>query len=340
MDNSQKKIPLILCVDIEPEARNVDRQRRSPWLGFEFVYEFLSKKRQQLQDATGWPVHYCWLPRIDPQVAETWGSPQWVTVHYAEYFSQLIAEGDDIGLHPHCYRWSQKEETWYVDDGNQDWINECIQMAYDGYERVFARQCETFRMGDGFMNTATMREIECGGARFELTPEPGSTPSRAELFLERHTGVMPDCSDIPRHPYHPSVSDWRKPDATRSDGITIIPMSAGFVPQEWYPQSRLAPLKRAVKSLLSLQEPQQYPQSLNFSCPQRFICYILNDIITNGSNPLLSCALRTNTPKPEWLANVEGIFNYLIKHPRRQEVVFSTPKEAMLHWQTNNATSA
>ncbi len=122
------------------------------------------------------------------------------------------------------------EQTWYVDDGNQDWINECIQIAYDGYERVFARRCESFRMGDGFMNTATMCAIERGGARFELTAEPGSTPSRANFFPERHTGVMPDCSDIPRDPYHPSLLDWRKPDENRPGAITVIPMSAGFIP--------------------------------------------------------------------------------------------------------------
>jgi hypothetical protein len=97
-----------------------------------------------------------------------------------------------------------------------------------------------------------------------------------------------------------------------------------------------APLKRTVKRLLGMQELSRDSQTLNFSCPQRFICYILDDIIANRSNPLLCCALRTNIPKPEWQANVEGIFDHLMKHPRRQEIIFSTPKEAIQQWQTNS----
>ncbi len=88
-----------------------------------------------------------------------------------------------------------------------------------------------------------------------------------------------------------------------------------------------------------MQVLSQYPQTLNLSCSQRFICYILDDIIANRSNPLLCCALRTNPPKAEWVANIEGIFNHLIKHPRRQDIVFSTPKEAMQQWQSQQPKS-
>jgi hypothetical protein len=150
---------------------------------------------------------------------------------------------------------------------------------------------------------------------------------------------MPDCRGMHGDPYRASQSDWKEPDEKRSDGITVVPMSAGFVPREWYPEGRLAPFKRAVKRLLRIREETEYAQTLNLSCPQRFICHILDGILSSRPNPLLACALRTNTPTPAWQANVEAIFDHLMRHHRRREIILSTPEEAVAQWRANGGGS-
>ena len=58
-------IPLIFCVDVEPDPRLVNYDAPEPWIGYEITQRYLRELRPRIEAATGAPVHYSWFLRID-----------------------------------------------------------------------------------------------------------------------------------------------------------------------------------------------------------------------------------------------------------------------------------
>ena len=56
-----------------------------------------------------------------------------------------------------------------MDDGNQDWIDHCLDMSCDAYEAVLGERCEVVRFEDRFMSPETMNKLEQPGIRVDLT---------------------------------------------------------------------------------------------------------------------------------------------------------------------------
>jgi hypothetical protein len=85
----------------------------------------------------------------------------------------FLANGDELGLHPHDYRWDLGLNEWIVDHGNQPWINHFVKLAFETFRATFGKGCESFRYGGRWMNNETLVLVESLGARFDLTVEPG-----------------------------------------------------------------------------------------------------------------------------------------------------------------------
>jgi len=323
-------VPFILNVDVEPDERDVERGENPSIPGFDWLGSFLVSMRHRLADTLQTPVRYVWHVRVDPQIAEAFGSLDWILRRYEQEFAEFLDAGDEVGVHPHFYRWDDEHECWFVDDGNQVWLDEVLAGAFDGYERFFGRPCEILRMGDGFTSQATMRKAEELGTKYELTPEPDTTPERLEWFPERHTGVFPDCRGMPSDPYHPSSADWRVSDPTRTGAMTILPISTGQLPPEWFPDPAIARVKRAVKRLLGMPVGErQFMHTANLFRPTAYNEYLLEEILTTRPRPFVNLVVRTNVPTPERVANIEAVFRFIGEHRRREDFVFSTPAQAL-----------
>lgn len=217
-----EKIPIVICIDVEPDERAIERNVAKDWEGFETTFEFYEKLRPRLEDATDFPVHFSWFLRMDPQIADTYGSPNWAVTRYRKMFERLEATGDDIGLHTHAWRWDAKLCEWVADMGDQEWVNHCVQMSFSAFEQSFRRTCQSFRFGDHWMNDATLALVERLGARFDLTVEPG----RKKLYIpDRYTGSPPDYSQAPRQPYRPSKLNFTECGVEQKRELWAVPLS-------------------------------------------------------------------------------------------------------------------
>jgi len=98
------KIPIILNIDAEPDGLFIDRERPLPWRGYERSAEYLQRLRSRIASVTGSPAHFTWLVRLDPQIAETYGSAEWPLMRYGDRLSADEAIGDELGVHIHPYR--------------------------------------------------------------------------------------------------------------------------------------------------------------------------------------------------------------------------------------------
>jgi hypothetical protein len=218
-----KKIPVVMCIDVEPDERLTHPGVQSDWSGFEQTFEFFNTLRPCLERKTGSPVHFSWFIRMDPQIQTTYGSASWAVTRYRSVIERIRRAGDAIGLHTHAWRWDESLNLWQADLASTDWIEFCLRTGFDAFRKSLGERCVYHRFGDRWMNNTTLRLIEKLGARVDLTLEPGQTGHMTEPFAGRFL----DCSRVPRHPYRPSRKDFRKAGSYLKRSLWIIPLSIG-----------------------------------------------------------------------------------------------------------------
>src|SRR5687767_13632914 len=99
-------IPVILCIDVEPDSPRPNPNRPDRWRGFERLYPYLCKFRQRLAEMTGEAVRLNWFWRMDPQIETVYRSMEWAARQYKLQMAEMVQAGDEHGLHPHAARWN------------------------------------------------------------------------------------------------------------------------------------------------------------------------------------------------------------------------------------------
>ena len=332
------KIPVILCIDVEPDPFLVNRFNPEPWVGYEGTQGYLATMRTRFEEATGSPVHYTWCFRMDPQVAESYGSQTWGVDRYPEFTKEIEQHGDELGTHTHAYRWLEDQQTWLDDLGNQDWINYCVEMSLDAHMKAFGQPCRTFRFGNFWMNNATLNLLEKRGIHYEMTVEPGLSPHYPGILFEKgcSIGARPDYRYVPRVPYEPSEADFLKPGRQGSRSLKIIPLTSGYLRYGMNIRARWRHLRENGVNL----RRQYTPLSMwkNWQAPNTYET-LLDRAISSQANPYLAFAIRSSIGTGRSFKFVDHCLNALLKHPKRKRFVFSTPAEALTILHTQKALS-
>jgi hypothetical protein len=217
--------PVVFCVDIEPDPRVIDRADPDSFAGFERLIGRLPQLRERLSEASGKPAAFTWFLRMDPQVAETWGSPTWPAETYGAVFSELTERGDELGLHTHTWRRDTQEDEWFADYKDPIWADHCLRMGLDAFETAFGRRCTAHRGGDHYLNGAMLPTLEAHGVKVELTVEPGVPPVGA-LEGEAARGLCPDYRGVPSRPYRSSARTFPAPDPTAHSDPLFVPLAS------------------------------------------------------------------------------------------------------------------
>lgn len=312
------RVPVILCVDVEPDPRVVDRAHPEPWRGFEATLLALDRWRMRLADATGRPVHYSWFLRMDPQVEAAYGSPAWVVETFPQ--TRALPElGDELGLHVHAWRWDGPARTWVADHGDAAWVDHCLRVGFEAFRSAVGAACRSFRFGDRFGSPGVTARLESLGCRFDLTAEPGSPPVPALEPGERSTGSLPDYRLV-------DLSPWRRP-----SGLTEIPLTTGWLPRSWFPESRWARWKRGVRRRLAGTDLGWRPHAtLNLGAPSRHARFLVEQALDSLERPFLNAVVRTSTAAHHARrSEMDATLEYLASHPRAGDFVFATPREAI-----------
>ena len=322
---ADSKIPIILCIDVEPDQRLLDRTGGSTWKGYEQVYELTRKIRPSLEIVTNAPVHFSWFYRLDPQIEESCGRADYPLTEYGSYVESLQKCGDSLGVHPHYYKWSEIHGTWVQNRGDEDWTNHCVQMCFEVFEKTLGEKSDSIRFGERWMSNSALALAEKMGARFDLTPEPGHQARGALVNDELFTGFLPDFIDTPQEPYRPSQTNFRKADPSRTQGIWIIPLSTGHI------QYQFGRLERLYRRLFTpyLLEPQCFTLNLSL-CSPRNILKIADELLNSLEKPYLSFVIRSDAGiVPRERKNLEDNLEFLIHHPLAERFRFSTAEETM-----------
>ena len=227
--------------------------------GFEKLFPLVPAMRDRLESASGQSTAFTWCLRIDPQIAEIYGSSTWLADHYERELTELRGAGDEFGLHPHSWRWQGR---WVSDAGDPDWVSHCIDVGLDGYRKAFGQPCRVHKHWDNFMSTAVARQLDEAGVAVDLSIVPGMPAARSLSPVEETTGWLPDTRTVPSHVYRPACDDFRLPDRTRREGLVMMPETAG-VSLAFHPvEGRVMPTG-CYEPLVLWLEPERFREMLH-----------------------------------------------------------------------------
>jgi hypothetical protein len=327
---SSQRIPVVFCVDVEPDEFFVDPANPKPWSGFEFSHGYLERFRARCEKVTGQPVRFNWFLRMDPQVAIGYGNAAWAAERYADFFQEYQSNGDEIGIHVHTYTWSKAREGWIDDCGNEEWTAYCLQSSNDSFKQVFGKQPRCIRFGNFWLSTAAVNQAEELGVEFDLTIEPGLDASTWGAGKKPpETGVIPDYCRVPRVPYTPSRRDFKK---RHRDGdarnITMMPLTAAHRALGWNLRDirrRLGRMRRNGFSARNQEEPLSMWR--NWAGKDHYGA-MLDRAIALQERPYLAFAVRSDINGQDFAA-YDGCLNALLGHPVSPRFVFCSPGDAM-----------
>ncbi len=156
---------------------------------------------ERYEDDFGNHPKVTWFLRSDWQMNEIYNDWCWPANRYLSTWRKFEKDGDEIGWHPHLWRWSRDRE-WYQEVVDSEWIKMCLINGYDSLSRLF--DIFSVRMGWDFHSNITMNAIDGLGIKVDLSALPGIRNAR---FENRHN--IYDWSLSPEFPYHPSKNNYQ-----------------------------------------------------------------------------------------------------------------------------------
>lgn len=209
----------VLAIDVEPNGRTPQPGVATDWSGAELLLDGTDWARERF----GTPV-INWFLRIDEQVKVLHGRDEWAAEHFAGRLGELVAHGDEVGVHPHPWRWS----NGWVADGGADWAVENAERSLEGFRSVFGAHPASFRYGDRYVDRAVIaRLLDYPDVRVDLTTEPGTRTVRALDDGYSTVGVLRHVDPACSHRYHPAPDH---PEIAVAHGsLTMLPLTTGVI---------------------------------------------------------------------------------------------------------------
>jgi hypothetical protein len=312
-------IPVLLCVDVEPDSFVPQPSDSLAWNGFPAIHVDFTRLRDRLAAVTGTHPRFSWFLRLDAQVEFAFGEPDWIVSRDGDLIESLAREGDEIGLHVHAVRRSATVEKYQVGYADPAQVEQCIRDAAAIFQSRFARPARAFRLGFGWMDTRIAAVLESIGVRYDLSIEWGR---QIALYARPGEILVPgvvDHTQVPRMPYRPSKSNYRVPDPTGVDGLWCVPVSTGTAPffSEWRE---------------NLHRPLRWRRALepaDLCRPPRVVRHIIDQWLSHTPRPYLTLVVRSSTAAGRFRDSFERNLDLLCRHPLARRFRYVTPEDAI-----------
>jgi hypothetical protein len=287
---------------------------------------WLSRWRPRLAEATGRPARFAWFLRMDPQVEECYGSAGHVARVHADVIAAAQEAGDEIGLHPHPWRFDEARGAWVHDAADPAWVTRVVDTSFRAYREAFGRDCASVRFGSRWLDGATWSRLEGLGVRHDLTVEPGFSGTIGIPEDEVALGAWPDGRDAPNVPYRTDAA--RFPRASRgAGGPWEIPLACGRVARGtvagWIARLRGTVPPRRLANLGSGR------WLLGPTTPPSEFVPLLDWALRRARRPI-AFAIRTDQVLDAATArSMDENLRAVAEHPLARDVEFATPAEAV-----------
>ena len=328
MTSSHEPVPTFLSIDVEPDGLELTRSASSSWTGYDAMIEFAEQMRSRLAERSGAVPTFGWYFRMDPQIGQTYGRPEYALAEYERRIARLAACGDYFGVHAHTLRWSQSHRRWVHDFSDRDWIKHATKSALDAYARWSGSPVQRFRGGAGFLTNEIIEVAEQCGAKVDLTLELGValgfTWWRVASAVDDSpmVGRYRDCRMAPRVPFRPSHGDFRIPAGAGGRSIIMVPLTTGPPVRPRPPWRRLAQYLILGRGGYEVLYPSDDWPS------ETFYWDLIEHQIASMDRPYVSLAIRTDPPDSIRRRKIYRMFNELANHRLAERLRFVDPLDA------------
>lgn len=295
-------IPVVWCIDLEPEDRQLGDDPGPEWRGTLETVEYLERRRSSFQECTGAPVHFAWFWRTDPQIEQVYGAADWGLVRYREAFDWTTLQGDAHGIHPHFWRRDEPSGPWVEDLRDPAWMEHCIRLSFAAFERQVGSPPLINRGGTRALSSRAARLLAQLGVQVDCTIEPGMPSDHIESNRPK-----PDYTRVASRVFEPAPTDFRRPRRLPFGprGLTMLPLTTRFPTAGRHPESLFHPWFDADVTTAGV------------------------DSLLADGQPYLAFASRSDGPVAAWWPNVERLMDHLEQHPLAPRFRFTTPLEAL-----------
>lgn len=155
-------------------------------------------------------------------MAEILGDSAHVATAFQDFWDDRIANGDEIGWHPHTWRYSGQDSVWYQELDDVDWIRSCLEDGYNALARYYP--IRVAKAGWTWHSNLTMLLFAELGVQVDVSALPGMS-YRGSIRGTRLPLGHYDWARAPQEPYHPRPDDYQLPGNGKSLAITEVPNS-------------------------------------------------------------------------------------------------------------------
>lgn len=286
-------VPMVMMFDVEPDDGQLSRPAPDRWMGFEATFDYARRLRLRLEERTGRRVRFNWMLRMDDQVAESHGDAAWAVHRYARLFAEAETAGDLVGLHPHAWRWRDKERRWVQDHADASWVEDVTARAFEAFETTFGARCRAHKFGSRFLSARLIAQVAHLGARAEMTVEPGARGAVSLDDPPDSTGYLPDQGTAPRTVYRSAADDPLRADPSdrrpANEGLWMLPCTA------FDPAPMLPPWRRLARRVRFAGRVRHRPSELWAPYPADSFWRLVQRSIEPMERPYVSLSIRSDS---------------------------------------------
>jgi len=166
--------------------------------------------------------------RADKQIHELHGSYAWAYLEFEHLWRRLSEQDDEIGWHPHVWRWSENASVWYQEAEDHSWAARWLPEAHEALSDAVGHPIRAARTGWEYHNNVSIHTFAELGLRLDFSAVPGRrTPGFGVADSDR-IHEFQDWTASPEYPYRPSAADYRRPARPGEEQLDIweVPKAA------------------------------------------------------------------------------------------------------------------
>lgn len=221
----EQGLPVVVSINLEPDDRVTKPDGTSLWDGVEPTMALVEQWRTERPDA-----RVGWYWRCDPSIQVGFGDPGWALRRWSAQIDQSIERGDEVGTHPHYWRWSDALGTFVSEAADPEWITHCIRLSVETMRSHTASPARVVMIGDGYVDRISARTFDDLGVEIDLTLEPDGAARSQMVHTEYTTGTMPDRHNAPRRPFRPSRRNPLRRSRVRRARHWALPLTSATEP--------------------------------------------------------------------------------------------------------------
>lgn len=211
--NKQNPIYFIISFDTDNDPIPVNRFQLS-WNGIEKGIPLINKRIEKIQETIDQKIKLTWFVRCDNQLEKIYGNSGFLLKRYERLWNDLINRGDEIAWHPHIYK--KVNGFWKLETKKEPLLKK-ISKSFEHF--IEFSTPSSVRLGESYQSNASMKLFNDLGLQVDSTALPGRMRNDQDRFF--------DWIDTPRHPYHPSKTDYR---ISGSDSLNILEVPMSIIP--------------------------------------------------------------------------------------------------------------